>query len=112
MACLAGIGGRVSGIVTSAQAADKLLVIDGCAQACGKRCLEAAGFSGFRHLCRREGTWIHYSLKEAATPLARQLHTYLSEGRCGPVQADRHRLQELARTGQLCGPHAAVTRCC
>jgi len=51
MACLAGIGGRVGGIVTSGQAAEKLLVIDGCIQHCGKRCLEEAGFSGFLHLC-------------------------------------------------------------
>ena len=50
MACLAGIGGQVSGIGTSAQAASRLLVLDGCAQECGKRCLEEAGFSGFLHL--------------------------------------------------------------
>jgi len=50
MACLAGIGGRVSGIVTSAQAAVKLLVIGGCAQDYGRRFLEEAGLSGLLHL--------------------------------------------------------------
>ncbi len=51
MACLTGIAGRVSDVVTSAQAAEKLLVIDGCIQHCGKRCLEEAGFSDLLHLC-------------------------------------------------------------
>lgn len=50
MACLAGISGRISGVITSAQAANELMMIDGCTQDCGKHCLEEAGFSGFLHL--------------------------------------------------------------
>jgi len=50
MFCLAGIGGRVSGIVESTRAAASVLAIDGCAQDCARKCLEEAGFAGFDHL--------------------------------------------------------------
>ncbi|GAB6111866.1 putative zinc-binding protein [Desulfomicrobium salsuginis] len=50
MFCLAGIGGRVSGIVKSTEAAASVLVIDGCPLNCAKKTLEEAGFSGFVHL--------------------------------------------------------------
>ncbi|MGA1876240.1 MAG: putative zinc-binding protein [bacterium] len=51
MFCLAGIGGRVSGIVASTQAAPKLLAIDGCPLLCAKKTLKEAGFTEFEHLC-------------------------------------------------------------
>ena len=50
MFCLAGIGGRVSGIMKSTGAATGILAIDGCPLACAKNCLEQAGFSDFVHL--------------------------------------------------------------
>lgn len=50
MFCLAGIGGRVSGIMATAAAASKVLAIDGCPLNCVKLTLEQAGFSGFEHL--------------------------------------------------------------
>lgn len=50
MFCLAGIGGRVSGIMESTEAASKILAIDGCALDCVKSCLQQAGFAGFEHL--------------------------------------------------------------
>jgi uncharacterized metal-binding protein len=50
MYCLAGIGGRVGGIVESTKAASRVLAIDGCPLACAKKTLEEAGFSGFDHL--------------------------------------------------------------
>ena len=50
MFCLAGIGGRVSGIMETTKAAGKILAIDGCPQDCSKKCLEHAGFTGFEHL--------------------------------------------------------------
>ena len=50
MFCLAGIGGRVSGIMESTRGADKILAIDGCALDCTKLCLEEAGFAGFEHM--------------------------------------------------------------
>ena len=50
MFCLAGIGGRVSGIMKSTEAATGILAIDGCPLACAKNCLEQAGFSDFVHL--------------------------------------------------------------
>jgi uncharacterized metal-binding protein len=50
MSCLAGIGGRVSGMMASAAGAAKLLAIDGCAQSCAKKCLEHAGFTNFAHV--------------------------------------------------------------
>lgn len=50
MACLAGIGGQISGIVASARGAAAVLAIDGCPLDCGRRALEAAGCNGFAHL--------------------------------------------------------------
>jgi len=50
MYCLAGIGGRVSGIMKTTEAASRILVIDGCSQECAKSCLQQAGFSDFDHL--------------------------------------------------------------
>ncbi len=50
MFCLAGIGGRVSGIMMSTQAAAAILAIDGCALNCARKSLEEAGFSGFEHI--------------------------------------------------------------
>jgi len=37
MFCLAGIGGRVSGIMASTEAAAKMLAIDGCPLDCAKK---------------------------------------------------------------------------
>jgi len=50
MFCLAGIGGRVSGIMETTKSAAKVLAIDGCPLACAKNCLEQAGFAGFAHV--------------------------------------------------------------
>ncbi len=50
MFCLAGIGGRVSGIMKTTESAAKVLAIDGCPLNCVKSCLEEAGFSDFEHL--------------------------------------------------------------
>ena len=50
MFCLAGIGGRVSGIMKSTEAAQAILAIDGCPLNCTKKSLEEAGFDGFNHL--------------------------------------------------------------
>src|SRR4030042_3189527 len=50
MFCLAGIGGRVSGIMKTTEAASKILAIDGCTLNCAGRCLEEAGFTEFEHL--------------------------------------------------------------
>ncbi|GAB6061926.1 putative zinc-binding protein [Deferrisoma palaeochoriense] len=47
MFCLAGIGGRVSGIMASTRAAAKVVTLDGCPLACASKTLEQAGFTGF-----------------------------------------------------------------
>jgi uncharacterized metal-binding protein len=48
--CLAGVGGHVSGMVESVKGASKVLVIDGCTVACARKCMEAAGLSGYEYL--------------------------------------------------------------
>ncbi len=48
MFCLAGIGGRVSGIVESTRSARAILAIDGCPLDCAKKTLEGAGFTEFQ----------------------------------------------------------------
>ena len=50
MFCLAGIGGRVSGIMKTTEAAQAILAIDGCPLNCTKKCLNEAGFTDFKHL--------------------------------------------------------------
>lgn len=51
MFCLAGIGGRVSGIMKSTEAAQKVLTIDGCNLGCARKTLEEAGINGAINLC-------------------------------------------------------------
>jgi uncharacterized metal-binding protein len=50
MFCLAGIGGRVSGIMETTRVATTVLAIDGCPLDCAKKTLELAGFMRFEHL--------------------------------------------------------------
>ncbi len=50
MSCLAGVGGRVSGLMANAAAAPVLIAIDGCPHDCAKKTLELAGFTKVRHL--------------------------------------------------------------
>ncbi|GAB6166622.1 hypothetical protein JCM19992_26220 [Thermostilla marina] len=50
MFCLAGVGGRVSGIMESTKAAQAILAIDGCDLECVRHCLEEAGFTKFEHI--------------------------------------------------------------
>lgn len=50
MFCLAGVGGRVSGIMASTEAAGQILAIDGCPLDCAKNCLKEAGFTTFAHV--------------------------------------------------------------
>lgn len=50
MYCLTGIGGKLSGIITTTQSASAILAIDGCPLDCAKECLKQAGFDGFEHI--------------------------------------------------------------
>ena len=50
MFCLAGVGGRVSGIMATTQAASAVLAIDGCPLDCARKTLEEAGFPQFEHV--------------------------------------------------------------
>lgn len=48
--CLAGVGGRVSGMVASVEGSDTVLVIDGCPAACAKKTMESAGLDKYRYV--------------------------------------------------------------
>jgi len=50
MFCTAGLGGRISGILKTTEAAQGVLAIDGCTLNCVRSCLEQAGFQRFLHL--------------------------------------------------------------
>jgi len=50
MFCLAGIGGGVSGIVKSTQAASTIVAVDGCPLNCARKTLEEAGIKEFHHI--------------------------------------------------------------
>ena len=45
MSCLAGIGGRVSGLMANAAAAPVLIAINGCPHDCATKTLQLAGFT-------------------------------------------------------------------
>ena len=64
MYCLAGIGGRVEGIMANTKAAAAVLVIDGCPQECARKTMELAGFKDFQHLSLAE-----MGFKKGETPL-------------------------------------------
>ena len=64
MYCLAGIGGRVDGIMANTRAAARVLVIDGCPQECARKTMELAGFTDFQHLKLAE-----MGFKKGETPL-------------------------------------------
>lgn len=49
MTCLAGVGAGISGFKKSGQAADKNIIIDGRAVACGKKMFENFGITRFDH---------------------------------------------------------------
>ncbi|WP_319759326.1 putative zinc-binding protein [Maridesulfovibrio sp.] len=68
MFCLAGIGGRVSGIVKSTEAAEQVLVIDGCPLNCASKTLEEAGFSEFEHIELQA-----LGLKKGESPVSQEL---------------------------------------
>ena len=50
MYCLAGIGGRIQGILANTAVAGKMLAIDGCSLDCARSTLELAGFKASAHL--------------------------------------------------------------
>ena len=50
MSCLAGIGGRVKSLVSTAENAERILVVDGCPLNCAAHTLKLAGFKNFAHL--------------------------------------------------------------
>ncbi|QCR14902.1 putative zinc-binding protein [Methanosarcina mazei] len=50
MMCTVGIGGRINGLLKSAEGSDRLIAIDGCPLNCTKETLELAGFTPDRHI--------------------------------------------------------------
>lgn len=50
MACLAGLGGHVSGMVASAESGIPVLVIDGCPVACGKKIVDHLGLKNYGYI--------------------------------------------------------------
>jgi len=50
MFCMAGLGGRIDGILKTTGSAQAILAIDGCPLNCVKASLKQAGFKTFKHL--------------------------------------------------------------
>lgn len=50
MLCLAGVGGRIEGIMKSTEAAGKIVAIDGCPLDCAKKTLERGNFKEVMHV--------------------------------------------------------------
>ena len=49
MFCMAGIAGRIGGIMKMTESASRILAIDGCELDCVRNCLRQAGFDRFEH---------------------------------------------------------------
>jgi uncharacterized metal-binding protein len=124
MLCLAGIGGRVSGILQSAQEADEVPVIDGCPQDCAKKTMELADICSFAHLRlsdkgwrkasrrRRLTVWVVLPNKREACSRKRPLYPFLMHERSDedfgrsacretdrPRRARKHPSEAVASTG-------------
>ncbi len=54
MSCLAGVGGRVKSLLTTAKTAERILVIDGCPISCARHTLINAGITRFEHLALQD----------------------------------------------------------
>lgn len=50
MGCMAGLGGHVSGMVTSAQSGVPVLILDGCSIACGRKIAEHLGLKDYGYV--------------------------------------------------------------
>ncbi|NPE30523.1 zinc-binding protein [Methanococcoides sp. SA1] len=50
MMCAVGIGGKVSGLVRSAEGCDRIIAIDGCPLECTKKALELSNINIDRHI--------------------------------------------------------------
>lgn len=50
MSCLAALGGDHVSMIEAAKKADARIVIDGCAEDCGRRVMERVGIADFRHV--------------------------------------------------------------
>lgn len=50
MSCIAGVGGRVAGIVNPLRRAGRIIAIDGCPLQCARHSLAQAGFTDFTHV--------------------------------------------------------------
>lgn len=50
MYCLAGIGGHIESMLTSAKGASRIVAIDGCPVACARQTLQHAGFAVTDHV--------------------------------------------------------------
>lgn len=67
MSCLAGIGGRVKSLVSKAEAAERIIVVDGCPLSCGKRTFELAGFKNVEQLALH-----HLGLRKGSCPVSEE----------------------------------------
>lgn len=50
MCCIAAIAAEIPDILEKATCADKIIVLDGCEKACGKKILDAGGYTGHAHV--------------------------------------------------------------
>ena len=99
MYCLAGIGGRVTGITETTKSAAKELAIDGCEQDCARKTLELAGFTQFSHLRLSD-----FGMEKGKTPpndanIGKAATNARGLARAHPVwrgRSERHRRARLA----------------
>ena len=82
--CVAGVGAKISGMVESVRAANKVLVVDGCAVGCAKKCMDQAGLTNHEHLVVTDlGITKKHSFDLSATDLAKVLAA--ARGKLGAV---------------------------
>lgn len=110
--CIPGAGVTVnSGWVKEARNAHRVLVIDGCRDACTRRTLELAGVRIDRHLCLadlglvKEASPVTDGNVDLVVSVARPLLALPSEAAAAPVERGAAKAPDVS--GPVPGPHHA-----
>ena len=72
MSCVAGVGGDVSSLVKFAEKSEKILVLDGCALQCARKCLERHNVVPTVHLVLTEDGLVKNITEDVPTSIVEE----------------------------------------
>jgi uncharacterized metal-binding protein len=90
MSCIAGVGGGVEGLVSTARSGRRIVALDGCVLHCARACLERAGVEPDVHLTLAENgvrkrKHSDFDIEEARRILAEQVRPRVEALATGPT---------------------------